>query len=56
MIYLLGAILILVCILEAFAIAFWWASMKRIPKLERGWDTVNRDLDDAEEKRRKELQ
>ena len=40
MIYLLGATIVLLCALEALAIAFWWANIKRIPTLERGWETV----------------
>jgi hypothetical protein len=56
MIYLLGATVLLLCGLEVLAILFWWQSMKRVAKLDRGWETVNRDLDDAEEKRRKGMQ
>lgn len=56
MIYLLAATIVLLCILEVLAIAFWWASIKRVGKLDRGWDTVNHDLDEAEERRRRRLQ
>jgi len=58
MIYLLGATIFLLCILEALAIAFWWTAMRRVGRasLERGWDTVNHDLDEAEERRRKGFQ